>query len=104
MDDFWEYQDALNTLLKPFPEHWRAAYDEEWPTQKFEDPDRVCWTAQTPDGEVIDHGTVRGFGLLPAEHLGRLDWRYLIDVDEDSPSYDRARHVLRWQDDLFLNS
>ena len=101
MREFVQYQDALDSLLEPFPESWRETYPREWPNQRFEQDDRICWKSCDSEGrEVMNHGVVRGYGIRPVEHLGPWRWNYLVELDESSPSVDRMRYVLLWQDDI----
>lgn len=101
MRGFLAYQDALDGLLEPFPESWRETYPTEWPQQRFDQDDQVCWKAQDSDRrEVIDHGVVRGYGIRPMKHFGEWRWNYLVELDEASPSLKRMRYVLLWQDDI----
>ncbi|MBD1915000.1 MULTISPECIES: hypothetical protein [Cyanophyceae] len=101
MRGFLAHQDALDALLEPFPESWRDTYPQEWPQQQFDQDDQVCWKARASDGrEVIDHGGVRGYGIRPVKHSGQWRWNYLVELDEASPSLERMRYALLWQDDI----
>lgn len=101
MRGFLAYQDGLDGLLEPFPESWRETYPKEWPQQRFDQGDKVCWKARASDGrEVTDYGAVKGYGIRPVKHFGPWRWNYLVELDEASPSVERMRYVLLWQDDI----
>jgi hypothetical protein len=49
-----------------------------------------------------DYGTIVGIQFTPTEHLQDWAWRYLVWLDDQSPSRQWTCSDLAWEDDLQL--
>ncbi|XGV96557.1 MAG: hypothetical protein ACAF41_27975 [Leptolyngbya sp. BL-A-14] len=49
-----------------------------------------------------DYGIITGLQFAPAEHLRNWAWRYVVWLDDQSPSRKWTSSDLAWEDDLQL--
>ena len=101
MDGFLEYAQAVSNLTKPCPQVLINGLPPDMPDNEFDIDDRV-WlpTESNASLKLCDRGYVAGFCCHFAESTGHWSWKYLIVLDQNSPSIDCMRYVVRWQDQL----
>lgn len=68
------------------------------PSPKFQLGDHVRFVPMPAE----DYGTIVGIQFTLAEHLQDWVWRYVIWLDDQSPSRQWTRTDLAWEDDLQL--
>jgi len=115
MDEFSDYQALLWALERVLLEAGGAEVDREAlepdgesemdgePWLRFRKGERVSWQSQGVDGEeTVDHGRVIHVSFGPNDEFpSGYRWFCTIEVDKDSPGYERDVVLLKWQDDLF---
>ncbi len=68
------------------------------PSPKFQLGDRVRFVPIPSN----DFGIITGLQFAPAEHLEDWTWRYVVWLDDQSPSRAWTCSDLAWEDDLQL--
>ncbi len=79
-----------STLPQAFPQRLQAP--------KFNIGDRVRFVPMPAE----DFGIITGLQFTPAEHLQDWAWRYVVWLDNQSPSHQWTPSDLAWEDDLQL--
>lgn len=83
-------------MLQTFPQ----SFPHEIIRPKFTIGDRVRFVPMPAE----DFGIVAGLHFAPAEHLQDWTWRYVVWLDDHSPSRQWTCSDLAWEDDLQLLS
>lgn len=73
-------------------------FPAQTPLPKFQLGDRVRFVPMPAE----DHGIITGLQFAPAEHLQGWAWRYIVWLDDQSPSRAWTCSDLAWEDDLQL--
>lgn len=100
------YLTALNTqqtdtLPQPIPEEYSPVdhLPDTFTTPRFKIGDFLRYIPEN-DFSPLDKGKTIGFYYCYAVHRGTWMWRYVLWLDEDSPSRDWLKATGVWEDDV----